>query len=274
MNPARHPPAYPFFLASRPGERYCLYHPAAQPSRGALLYVHPFAEEMNRSRHMAAVQARAFAALGWAVLQLDLHGCGDSDGDFADARWEHWKTDLEVAREWLASQTGHPVGLWGARLGSLLALDHAASASVPVPFLLLWQPVLDGGAFLTRFLRLHLAASILAGDGSGAGTAALRRRLAAGEALDIAGYRLAPQLAAVLDRIHADALPPPCPTSWIDIASAGSDRVCVPAAWKQSGLAIRNRAVTGPAFWDGKADTDCTALVMASCELLPESGHE
>ncbi len=53
---------------------------------------------MNKSRRMAALQARAFAAMGFGVLQIDLFGCGDSSGDFSDARWDIWKQDLAIAR--------------------------------------------------------------------------------------------------------------------------------------------------------------------------------
>ena len=43
--------------------------------------VKAWAEEMNKARRMAALQARLLAENGYAVLQIDLHGCGDSSGD-------------------------------------------------------------------------------------------------------------------------------------------------------------------------------------------------
>ena len=43
-----HPPAEPFFLDSAHGQRFCLYHAPQGHCRGALVYVHPFAEEMNK----------------------------------------------------------------------------------------------------------------------------------------------------------------------------------------------------------------------------------
>ncbi|WP_229425321.1 hypothetical protein [Massilia sp. Se16.2.3] len=85
MNEPARAPADAFFLDTQGGRRFCLYHAPIGECRGALVYVHPFAEEMNRSRRMAALQARALAARGIGVLQLDLHGCGDSVGDFGDA---------------------------------------------------------------------------------------------------------------------------------------------------------------------------------------------
>ena len=63
-----------FFLPVTGGRLFCLLHrPAGETAiKGAVLYVHPFAEEMNRSRRMAALQAKAMASAGYMVLQVDL----------------------------------------------------------------------------------------------------------------------------------------------------------------------------------------------------------
>ena len=96
-------PAESFFLTAAPGKRFCIYHapPPDRVCRGAFIYVHPFAEEMNRSRRVVTLQARQFAENGYAVLIIDLFGCGDSTGEFADATWEIWKADLGIAEKWL-----------------------------------------------------------------------------------------------------------------------------------------------------------------------------
>ena len=161
-------PAEPFFLCASPGKRFCLYHPPARDSslNQAFLYIHPFAEEMNKSRRMAALQSRAFAAMGLGVLQVDLYGCGDSEGDFGDATWEIWKDDIARAEQWLIREGYASVHFWGVRLGVLLALDYAKGAAgknEPVKFLL-WQPVINGRSFLTQFLRLKLANRIMSDD--------------------------------------------------------------------------------------------------------------
>ncbi|MGI4849783.1 MAG: serine aminopeptidase domain-containing protein [Janthinobacterium lividum] len=175
--PARRTPAEPFFLDANPGQRFCLYHApstiapspsaigalggAATACRGALVMVHTFAEEMNRSRRMCAMQARALADAGIAVLVVDLYGCGDSSGDFGDARWQIWLDDLLLAKRWLEQRCGVVAGYLGLRLGALLALNAAADASTPVGPLVLWQPVLRGATYLTQFLRLRQAAQLL-----------------------------------------------------------------------------------------------------------------
>lgn len=267
------PPAEPLFLDTAAGPRFCLFHRPAGPCAGALVYVHPFAEEMNKSRRMAALQARAFAAQGVAVLQIDLHGCGDSAGAFGEARWDGWKADLAAACAWLSARTGRPAGLWGLRLGALLALDYARTASHPVERLLLWQPVTNGAAFLTQFLRLRLAGELLHDQKDGGGTAALRAQLAAGSSLDVAGYELHPALAAAIDAASAATMPPHgCPVHWVELLAA-PERPLPPAVarlaenWRRQGVDLQVDAVAGPAFWQTPEIAEAPALLEASSTL-------
>jgi exosortase A-associated hydrolase 2 len=274
MAPA-HAPAEAFFLPAADGARFCLFHAPAGACRGALVYVHPFAEEMNKSRRMAALQSRRLARLGVAVLQVDLHGCGDSSGEFREARWETWKRDLARACAWLRERSGRAPGLWGLRLGALLALDYANEAEEPVERLLLWQPVTGGAAFLTQFLRLRVAAEMLA-PGAGGGTAALRASLDAGSTLEIAGYELAPQLAAAIDAVDAGALKPRCPVDWFELAAApgrpvppGAERIA--AGWRERGAQVALHQVAGQAFWSTQEITECAGLVEATAALYGEA---
>jgi exosortase A-associated hydrolase 2 len=270
--------AEPFFLESAAGRRFCLFHPPAGPCRGALLYVHPFAEEMNRSRRMAALQARALAAQGYGVLLLDLAGCGDSSGDFNDARWALWKDDLALGAAWLIERLGQPLTLWGLRLGALLAVDYARAAGHAVHSLLLWQPVQNGAAFLNQFLRLRVASAML-GDAQGqTSTATLRQALQAGESIEIAGYELAPELAAALDALAPlDAMTPPCPVHWFEAVGAtgqalpaGTARVG--AAWQARGVDVRLRAVHCPPFWTTPEIVESVTWLAATSAALWEDG--
>jgi exosortase A-associated hydrolase 2 len=265
------PPAQPFFLNSGAAARFCLFHPPRGDCRGGLVYVHPFAEEMNKSRRAAANAARVLAAQGIGVLQIDLHGCGDSAGDFADARWDDWRADVTAAAAWLEQRLGGKVGLFGLRLGALLALDCAAA--VGPTRLLLWQPVLDGKAFLTQFLRLRLARDMLDDSGAGGGTAALRAQLAAGTSVEIAGYELAPPLALALDQLHAAQLVPPCPVDWLEVVAA-PERPLPPAAarvvagWRAHAVEVRTATVPAAQFWNAQEIDECPALVAATGALL------
>jgi len=268
-----HAPADAFFLDTADGPRFCLYHAPAGECRGALVYLHPFAEEMNRSRRMAALQARALAAQGIAVLLLDLHGCGDSGGDFGDASWDGWLRDVAQARGWVEQKTGCTAGLWGLRLGALLAVCHAQRAPTPPARLLLWQPVTIGSGYLNQFLRLKLAGELLQGGSDSGGTDALREALKAGESLEIAGYALSPALADGIDAADARALAPRCTIDWCEVVTA-PERPLPPAAarvvetWRLQGSRVHVHLAAGPQFWAAPETVDCPNLIAASSAAL------
>ncbi|HZV67485.1 MAG TPA: hydrolase 2, exosortase A system-associated [Telluria sp.] len=273
--PAR---ANPFFLEAEQGQRFCLYHPpGATTYRGAVLYIHPFAEEMNKSRRMAALQARMLTALGYGVLQLDLYGCGDSSGDFADARWEIWKHDLALAHRWLEQRLPGPVHLWGLRIGAMLALDYAAGADAAPASLALWQPPLSGKQFLTQFLRLRVANDMLSNNReTGNGTAALRAQLQAGGMLEIAGYDLAPALADAIDALDLLELRPATgPVHWFEaVAAAGRPlppgAARVGAAWTDAGVDLRLQTVACAPFWSTAEVTECPELLAATTAVFSQ----
>lgn len=273
-----HAPAEGFFLPVQDGFRYCLFHAPRGACRGALVYLHPFAEEMNKSRRMAALQARALAALGVGVLQIDLHGCGDSSGDFGDARWDGWKRDVDAARAWLQQRLGRPAGLWGLRLGALLALDYAAGAAVVPATLLLWQPVTSGAGFLTQFLRMRVAAELLQDGAGNGGTKALRLQLEQGKPLEVAGYELAPAMAAAIERLDASVLAPRgCRIDWFEVTAAG--RPLPPAAsavatnWRAQRIDFGLQVVHGEPFWTTPEISECPALLDATGALYREPSH-
>jgi hypothetical protein len=66
-------PFEPFFLQGSKGPLFCVYFPPVATDRGNILFIPPFADEMNRSRSMVAMQARAFAAKGFGTLLIDLY---------------------------------------------------------------------------------------------------------------------------------------------------------------------------------------------------------
>jgi len=281
-------PPQPFFLDGGADARFCLYYPpvsspVAPLCRGAIVYLHPFAEEMNKSRRMASLQAAALAADGYAVLRVDLHGCGDSAGDFGDATWEGWLADVERASRWLRQHLGDALteapAIWGLRLGALLALDHARRAAAPPAFVLLWQPVTSGAVFLTQFLRLAVASQMLTADGGASGgTAALRTRLATGYALEIAGYLLNPALATAIDTLDTGTLPPPCPVHWLEVVPEAARPLPAAAArivarWQEAGILVDAHAVPGPQFWATQEIATCPALLDQTRHVLQALHH-
>lgn len=278
-----------FFLPAENGQRFCIYYPATKApgvaSRGQVVYVHPLTEEMNKSRRMAALQARALAQAGFDVLQLDLLGCGDSSGDFGDATWAAWIADVVSACRWLRertdARTSHrprpPLWLWGLRAGCLLAAQAAQSMQEPCHFLF-WAPAPAGRPLLQQFMRLKAAADLTSGNAK-AVLDSLRTDLAQGRPVEIAGYLLAPNLAKGLEQ--ASLAPPPIDTlasrvEWLEL-STREDASLTPAAtkimgdWQRAGYAVHSQVVNGPAFWQTTEIEDAPALVTATTTALMEA---
>jgi exosortase A-associated hydrolase 2 len=180
---------------------------------GLVVHAPAFGEEMNKARRMVAVQAQLLAKDGCAVLLVDPLGCGDSPGDFGDAGWDDWVLDVRDAVLWLQAEfirrwPARPVPrctLWGLRAGALLASAAAHRLEQPCN-LLFWQPATQGRTVLQQFLRLLGVSEVLGGKSRGAAPAA-RAALAAGQAVEIAGYRLSPALARGLEAATLDPAP-------------------------------------------------------------------
>jgi len=267
-----------FFLEGSQGRLFSIYHPAvrARRPRLGLVYAPPFAEEMNRARRMAALQARRLAELGVDVLLLDPFGTGDSAGDFGDARWETWSDDIARAVAWLSERTDGQVGLWGLRLGALLAADVAAADPDRIACLVLWQPVLSGDRHLTQFLRLRLAAAMDKEGPDRETTKELRERLSRGETLEIAGYRLAPALADSIASLqfqsHVHRLGR-LPIIWLEVASEEGAALAdasqgIVSALERQGHRLTAKAVSGEAFWAAQEITLAPYLLQATDDLF------
>ena len=254
------------------GGRFCLVTRAEVP-KGTLVFAHAFAEEMNKSRRMVALAAMEFAARGWNTLQVDLTGCGDSDGDFGDASWAAWNGDLQDAWTWAEAHLAGPLALWSLRSGALVLADWLRSSGVVAP-LLLWQPVANGRQHLTQFLRLKAAGEMLADADAKASMEAIRGSLQAGEAVDIAGYRLSGALASGMEAATL-ALPAAYGAPVAAFEVGPPDRTEVSPAlrmlverWSKAGVQVRAEAVVGPAFWQTQEIELCPALIEASVKAL------
>lgn len=266
--------AFEAFYAEPPagGRRLCIHTPPQGTPRGAVVQIHAFAEEMNKSRRMAALTARALARDGFAVLQIDLQGCGDSSDEFSDATWAGWTSDVAWAADWLQQRYAVPLWAWGHRAGALLADALARSRHC---HLLLWNPVLQGKAVTQQFVRLKAAAQWASGDGKAAAQA-VRDDLAAGRVVEIAGYGLSPKLAQALEGAVLQPVPPGAGRHvvWLEVAGREGEPTLSPAAqaqlprWEAAGWTVQARAVAGPAFWQTVEIEDAPALVEASAELL------
>ena len=280
----------PFFLPTQQGACFCIFHAPSGPCKGGLVYVPPLGEEMNRCRRVAALQAKSLAQAGYAVLQLDLSGTGDSAGDFGQFSWDAWVQDLVAAHNWMleflkksAADTALPQWFWALRGGCLLAASavrQLTGQNQRTTDLLFWQPVASGSLYLTQWLRLQSASSLVQGKAV-TGTQALRQRLLAGEAAEIGGYPISAALAIGLDATDLNGLPSGCRvTCWFasDVAVPAVAPLVPPAFasqlanWQVAGVQAQAFAVSAPAFWQLQEVGDAPSLRSNTLDMFVKAG--
>lgn len=202
----------PLFISAELGQIFAMYYsPLDNPNSQCIIHIPAFAEEMNKSRHMVAMQAQAYAEQGVSVLVLDLWGTGDSQGDFSEATWDTWLENINTAVKWLQEKHYKLISLWGLRTGVLLALSYLQKYDPYIDKLICWQPVLKGEQFVMQFLRLTVAAAMMDKDKPQKTTASLKQQLLNGQSVEVAGYCLNPELAlpmisAKIDQIKTNQL--------------------------------------------------------------------
>lgn len=269
----------PFFLEGPAGQLFSLYYPplSGHLPKHVVVHVPAFAEEMNKSRDMVALQSRDLAAHDVAVLTIDLFGTGDSAGDFSKAQWDVWHGDIDAAYRWLQLQGVTSISLWGLRLGALLAIDFASKEAYEFRHLMLWQPVLNGEVYLMQFLRLRVAAAMFTTGKEKETTGGLKKRLKDGETLEIAGYGLNPELAEAIASIRADEIdfPRSARVSIFEtVARYDSENSVATKKWashlKQLGATPKVAAIMGDPFWATTEISLARGLLQKTSSCLSE----
>jgi len=167
-------------------------HVPAEPMGRALVFCHPFAEEKKCAHRTMVDAARACAEAGWAALRFDLRGCGDSPGSFGRFDLDDWRADLAAALDCAAHEAqADAVGLLGLRLGATLAAQVAEERR-DAACLALWEPVIDGKAYITHNLRRSMIKAMMTRHEGGEeteGAAGQARALGEGT-VDFDGYQV------------------------------------------------------------------------------------
>lgn len=265
----------PFFAITSHGARFAVEHLPIGKPRGAVLYVPPFAEEMNKSRRMSVLAAQRLANDGWHVIRPDLHGCGDSEGSFVDATWSSWFADLEFWLNWLESRTTGPILLWSVRAGALIVADWLSRSQTALP-LLLWHPTINGQQYLSQFLRLRAAAEMLDARSARGVVSRLKESLDSGSPVSVAGYMLGADLAKPLASSQL-TLPSgySCPACILEITAAAHAEpapafVRIIQNWSDMGITASYYPVVGPKFWQTVEIETVPALLRATVDSARE----
>ncbi len=272
--------ATPFFLNGTHGRLFALYYPSkTEQPEGLIIHIPAFAEEMNKSRRMVALQASALSDHNFAVLVLDLFGTGDSEGLLENATWQIWLDDIDSAIHWLNQQYSEiPLYLWGLRFGCALAVSYVAQTNTEIRGLMLWQPLLSGKMLLNQFLRLRIATALTRQSTthqSPETTKSLLQDLANGVGVEVGGYLLTPKFSASIIDIEAGqlSLKPSLIIFWLDFLSGETAKRSPVSSrvinhWVQQNNSVNWTAISGDRFWSTQEISVCPELIATTTKLL------
>jgi pimeloyl-ACP methyl ester carboxylesterase len=112
----------------------------------------PAPQEYMRSHMALRKLATQLAREGFHVLRFDYYATGDSGGKSENGSLSQWRQNIVAAFEDLRACSGvKKVSAIGFRLGAALA----ASAPADVVNLILWEPVVNGTAYIEELRTLH-----------------------------------------------------------------------------------------------------------------------
>ena len=126
-----------------------------RPRSTAVLLCNPFGEEASRSHRIYRVLATQLERAGFTALRFDYSGTGDSHGESSAASVDDWVRDVGVAAERVRAASGATrIAIVGLRFGATLAA-LASQRGLAVRHLLLWDPVVEGAAYLQELIGQH-----------------------------------------------------------------------------------------------------------------------
>jgi exosortase A-associated hydrolase 2 len=265
----------PRFLGKE-GERFFTLQFSCEASPKAhIVFVPPFAEEMNRCRSLVSTQARSFAAAGYACTIIDFFGTGDSQGQLSDSSLEIWQDNIRLTIETLQREVSAPVTLWGLRLGGLIALHYAAQVSGEIQDIILWQPVNAANVYVTQMLRQRVA-SLMVRDLPAETTKEIRQRLEEGEQVEIAGYMIGGSLVREIEGIDIGAMSDLCAGKifWLEHVTEAGKEIGVASRrtverLSQQGGSVEVSTFSDPPIWLIHERDFAPELLTATSGLLP-----
>jgi uncharacterized protein len=147
----------PFFFGPPDRQLFALFQPASSSATSAVLLCNPYGQEAVRVHRMYRVLADRLNRSGVDMLRFDYYATGDSAGADTEGEPAGWTRDLIAAHEELRRRSRSTHVIWvGVRLGATLAVNASAGATRPPARLILWEPVVDGPAYLRELAERHM----------------------------------------------------------------------------------------------------------------------
>ncbi len=182
----------PFFFANGKYHLFgMLYEPMVQIKNEGFVFCDPFAEEKLWAQRVMVSFARELAGHGYPVLRFDYMGNGDSEGNFEECSVETKLSDIRCAVKTLLDKFREveSVGLIGLRFGATLSVLFADNGE-RVKRLILWDPILNGAAYMQEMLRINLATQSSVYKEIRWNTETLIRMMKDGKTVNVDGYEM------------------------------------------------------------------------------------
>jgi len=148
----------PFFFGPLDHRLYGVYHPPANSQRHSsqVLLCPPFGQEAVRTHRLQRLLAEHLTRQGVHVMRFDYFGTGESAGADQEGTLTRWRDDILMAHAELTLRTRAQHTTWlGTRLGATLAIMASELCDQPPDRLILWEPILNGPAYLKELGEAH-----------------------------------------------------------------------------------------------------------------------
>lgn len=242
----------------------------------ALIILPPFADEMNKSRHIISQFMRQATALEYSCILMDHFGTGDSEGDLDDASLALWQADLTLLVEQLAAEGYQQLSFLAIRFGAVQLLDllNQPNLALPVKHVMFWQPIFELKKFWQQFFRVKIAEQMALGEKLS--QKELEQQLANGDVIEIAGYPISPTFYAstyegnfTLPGVSTGFIPQ---ISWLEVSQMATPGANVQKYLNQlqQSCPINFQLVAEAPFWNTTELASADTLLKVSVRHLEQ----
>ncbi len=127
--------------------------------RECCLLCNPFGQEAIRSHRLYRMISDRLSRSGFHVMRFDYFGTGDSSGEDNEGDLDRWIDDTLRANDEIVRRSGSAPSAWfGLRLGASVAALASERAGRSPKRLVLWDPIVDGSAYVAELASAHVAA--------------------------------------------------------------------------------------------------------------------
>lgn len=147
----------PYLFGKSESPLFGAYYPprAGTDQDTGLVMCNPVGHEYLRTHRLLGQLANLLNREGYHVFRFDYFGTGDSAGQFANANLTQWIEDTGDAVLELCANSGlSNFAFFGVRLGANIAAS-CCSSNPNSKILLLWDPIINGGAYLDELSTMH-----------------------------------------------------------------------------------------------------------------------